>query len=177
MAKLHRQRGETASVRKKATEPKKPMGRPEFEITEKVLKEVEKYAALGLSDYQIAHCIGIARDTFIEKKKAYPDISDALSNGRAKGIAIITNALYDSAKDGHFPAQKYYLNNRDPDAWADMKAIEHSGIVEHHHVTEMTEDELAADIAAAKQRLRDSGIALGGEIKAKAGPNKSPVVH
>ena len=153
------------------------VGRPEFEITEKVIKEVEKYAALGLPDYQIAHCIGISTDTFVEKKKAYSEFSEALTNGRAKGIGVITNALFDSAKGGHFPAQKYYLNNRAPDDWADMKAIEHSGIVEHHHVTEMTEDELAADIAAAKQRLRDSGIALGGEIKAKAGSNKSPVVH
>ena len=164
-------------MKKKATESVESVGRPEFEITEKVLKEVENYAALGLADYQIAHCIGISRDTFLEKKKAYSGFSGALDNGRAKGIATVTSALFNSAKGGHFPAMKYYLNNRDPDAWADMKAIEHSGIIQHHHVTEMTEDELAADIAAAKQRLRDSGIALGGEIKAKAGPNKSPLVH
>lgn len=166
-----------ARKKKQPGEPREPIGRPPFEITDKVLKEVEKYAALGLADYQIAHCIGISRDTFVEKKKAIPEFSDALDNGRAKGIATVTNALFDSAKGGHFPAQKYYLNNRAPDDWADVKAIEHSGIVEHVHVSEMTEDELAADITAARERLGDIRKPVGRTAKEKAEPNKPPVVH
>ncbi len=166
-----------ARKKKQPGEHREPIGRPPFEITKAVLKKVERLAAKGLAEYQIAYSIGIHPDTFIEKKKTFPDFSEAVRRGKARGVKIISNALFRTALGGHFPAQKYYLNNRAPDDWAEVKAIEHSGIVEHIHVSEKTEEELATDIEAAKQRLRDSGISLIGESKAKTVQNKSPVVH
>ena len=40
-------------------------------------------------------------------------ISDAIKNGRAKGVGTITNALFESAVKGSVPAQIFYLKNRD----------------------------------------------------------------
>ncbi len=166
-----------ARKKKQPGEHREPIGRPPFEITKAVLKKVERLAAKGLAEYQIAYSIGIHPDTFIEKKKTFPDFSEAVRRGKARGVKIISNALFRTALGGHFPAQKYYLNNRAPDDWAEVKAIEHSGIVEHHHVTEMTEDELAADINAARAELGGIGKPIRRTAKEKAEPNKPPVVH
>ncbi len=59
----------------------------------------------------------------------------------------------------------------------DLKSIEHSGSIEHHHVAEMTEDELVANISAARTELGDIGKPVRRTAKEKAEPNKPPVVH
>jgi len=153
------------------------VGRPAFKVTAEVLKKVQAYAAQGLADYQIADCLGIHRFTFQARKEQFTDFLDAIELGRSKGIATITNSLFNTAKEGHFPAQKYYLNNRAADDWADVKAIEHSGIVEHVHLTEMTEAELEDDIAAATARLGDLAKPVERDSEAQTQPRKSSELH
>lgn len=96
------------------------IGRPPYEITAKIIAKVEKLAAQGLAEYQIAAVLGIHPDTLIEKKKAYPDFSDAIKNGKAKGIATITNKLFQKAGEGDTTSMIFYLKNRDPENWMDV---------------------------------------------------------
>jgi hypothetical protein len=99
------------------------MGRPRFEITPEILQKTERLAAQGLTQVQISACLGInVQKTLIEKKRAFSEFSDAIKNGRAKGIGTITNALFDSAVKGSVPAQIFYLKNRDQDNWSDVQA-------------------------------------------------------
>jgi hypothetical protein len=98
------------------------MGRPRFEITPEILQKTEDLAAKGLTQAQISACLGIVPKTLIEKKRAFSEFSNAIKNGRAKGLGTITNALFDSAVKGSVPAQIFYLKNRDPDNWADVQA-------------------------------------------------------
>ena len=109
------------------------VGRPAFEITEDVLKQVETYAAQGLTRDQIARCLSISDRTVYEKQKEFPQFLQAIQDGKAKGVSIISNALFGSAKDGHFPAQRYYLQNRAPEAWRDSTDIVHKGDVRVTH--------------------------------------------
>ncbi len=71
---------------------------------------------------QISACLGIVQKTLIEKKRAFSEFSNAIKNGRAKGVGTITNALFESAVKGSVPAQIFYLKNRDQENWSDVQA-------------------------------------------------------
>jgi len=98
------------------------MGRPEIEITEDLCLKAETLAAEGLTMDQIALCLGMGETTLYEKQAKYPEFADAIKEGRAKGIAIITNALFKSGKEGNLGAQCFYLKNRA--GWQDKHEIE-----------------------------------------------------
>ena len=104
------------------TQTIKNMGRPRFEITPEILEKTERLAAQGLPQVQISACLGIVPKTLIEKKRAFSSFSDAIKNGRAKGVGTITNALFESAVKGSVPAQIFYLKNRDQENWSDVQA-------------------------------------------------------
>ena len=90
-------------------------------------QKVEALAAQGLTMKQIALSLGIARSTLYENGKKNPDISDAIKKGRAKGLATISNALFQAAEGGNITAQIFYLKNRCPDKWKDRRDTRVSG--------------------------------------------------
>lgn len=102
-------------------------GRPKFEITKKIIKQVEKLAAQGLSQEQIGSVIGCSPDTIGRKKKENKDFADAIKRGQQKGVANVTNALYKKAMDGDNVAMIFYLKNRDRENWKDKIDNTHSG--------------------------------------------------
>ena len=104
------------------TQTTRNMGRPRFEITPEILEKTERLAAQGLTQVQISACLGIVPKTLIEKKRAFSEFSNAIKNGRAKGVGTITNALFESAVKGSVPAQIFYLKNRDQENWSDVQA-------------------------------------------------------
>jgi len=89
--------------------------------------KVEQLAAQGLTIKQIAYCLDVGRSTLYERMGGQADVLDAVKRGRAKGIATITNALFQSAKGGNTTSQIFYLKNRQPDLWRDRRELEHSG--------------------------------------------------
>lgn len=93
------------------------MGRPKFEIDVPLLAKVESLAAQGLTEKQICQVIGCSQETLIKKKKIYSELVEAIKNGRAKGVATISNALFNNAKSGNIAAQIFFLCNRDPENW------------------------------------------------------------
>lgn len=58
---------------------------------------LEAWARNGLTDEQIAKNMGICRDTLIEWKKHYPDISDTLKKGKEVVDIEVENALLKKA--------------------------------------------------------------------------------
>lgn len=104
-----------------------PGGRPQFEITDDVLKKAEALASQGLTKKEIARVLGICYQTLNEKTKEFSEFSEAIKNGRAKGVATISNALFNNAKGGNHIAQIFYLKNRSPKRWKDRRHHEHSG--------------------------------------------------
>lgn len=99
------------------------MGRKELKID---VKQVEVLAAQGLNEMQIAKTLGINWKTLNARKVKYKAFSEALATGKTKGVAKITNALFNSAIGGSFQAQQFYLINRDKDNWQDLKNIDHT---------------------------------------------------
>lgn len=68
-------------------------GKYEQWLTEEGLLQLEAWARNGLTDEQIAANIGICRDTLIEWKKKYSDISDTLKRGKDIVDIQVENAL------------------------------------------------------------------------------------
>ena len=89
--------------------------------------KVETLAAQGLTMQQIADCLAVGRSTLYDRMRDDPDVSDAIKRGRSKGIATITNALFQSAKGGNITAQIFYLKNRNPAEWSDRKEVNLGG--------------------------------------------------
>ncbi len=96
---------------------------------------------------QIADCLSVGRSTLYDRMKSDSDVSDAIKRGRSKGVATITNALFQSAKNGNVTAQIFYLKNRDPEKWRDRRELEHSG-----HTSTTVEHKAAAE---ARSRLAE----------------------
>lgn len=74
--------------------------------------QVEALAAQGLTEEQIADALGISQQTLILRKKEYSEFAEAIKKGKAKGIAAISNALFQKAKGGDTTAMIFYLKAR-----------------------------------------------------------------
>ena len=94
-----------------------PAGRPKFEVTDEVLRKVEKYAGLGLTEEQIAINLGVSYSTLRAKKRGYSTFLSAIERGRAKAIALVSNAGFEKAMDGNADLIKFFLKNRAPEQW------------------------------------------------------------
>ena len=124
------------------------MARGKYEqwLTDEGLTLLAGWARDGLTDEQIAKNIGICRDTLIEWKKKYSDISDTLKRGKAVADYQVENSLFKRALgysydevtkepdgDGELVITKrvtkevapdvtaaiFWLKNRRPDKWRD----------------------------------------------------------
>lgn len=116
-------------------------GKYEYWLTPEGLIKLEGWARDGLTDEQIASNMGIRRETLIDWKKKYPNISNTLKRGKEVVDYEVENALLKRAlgytvkeekltKDGmvvelerevpgDVTAQIFWLKNRKPDAWRD----------------------------------------------------------
>ena len=99
---------------------RKKGGRPAFRITKEVTEKAEELASLGLTLEQIASCMGICYQTLNEKKKEF---SDALSRGRALGLAWVSNALYQTAISGNVRAMIFFLKTRGGGEWQERSSV------------------------------------------------------
>lgn len=66
-------------------------------VTEEGLIKIEGWARNGLSDEQIAHNIGIRRETLYAWKKQHPNIANALKKGKEVVDLMVENALFKRA--------------------------------------------------------------------------------
>jgi DNA-binding XRE family transcriptional regulator len=66
------------------------------EVKEKLI-QVEAWCRDGLTDEQIAHNLGISKDTFYRFKKEHNDFSDSLKRGKEVVDIEVENALYKKA--------------------------------------------------------------------------------
>lgn len=105
-----------------------PVGRPPFEITEEIIKTVESYASLGMTQQQIADSLGIHIATLCDKKNEFVEFNEAIKRGKAKGIAFVANKLRENVANANVTAQIFYLKSQA--GWKEAQVIEHGGKVE-----------------------------------------------
>ena len=85
------------------------MGRKEIPID---IKQVKTLASRGLTHEQIAAALGISHDTLYKRKAKYTEFSDAIKEGQGKGLAQVSNALFEQALGGNTSAAIFYMKNR-----------------------------------------------------------------
>jgi len=98
-------------------------GRPEIELTEKQIDEVETLAAV-LSTGDIADYFGIGRTTFYALMERNAHISERYKKGRAKAKGAIAGSLIQKARSGELGAQIFYLKTQC--GWKETQSLEHS---------------------------------------------------
>ena len=108
----------------KKTPAKRKRGRPKWIPSEQQIQQAQQLAAQGLTVEQVARSLGVGASAFFERQQEYPELMEAMQNGRAKGVATISNALFVKAKNGDNTAMIFYLKNRAPNEWKDR--VEHT---------------------------------------------------
>jgi hypothetical protein len=111
----------SAAKRKKPAPPPNPVGRPKIELD---IDQCKTLSAQGMTEQQIADAMQVSINTLRANKHRNAEFLTALTEGKAQGIASMTNAVFRSGIAGNHSAQRYYLNNRDPVNWKER--------VEHH---------------------------------------------
>lgn len=77
-------------ARDKVKKPKKAGSKPKYDYTDEAfLSDVETKAAKGFTDKEIAHSLNLNPTYFCEKKSATPELSKAISRGRAAITRIV----------------------------------------------------------------------------------------
>ncbi len=109
-------------VAKQSNKPAKKVGRKRIEID---YAEVERLAARGLGSTQIARALGVSWSTIDRNRKRSAEFDELIKRGNVRGIAMVTDALLESATGGNVTAQIFYLKNRDGERWQDRTNIAH----------------------------------------------------
>ena len=93
------------------------------EISKELLGRVEQLATRGLSQKQVWHALGFSETWWHAKKQEFSELGEFYKKGQAKGLAEVSNALYEQALSGSTGAACFFLKNRDPDQWSDVKSV------------------------------------------------------
>lgn len=129
------------------------------------LDYITQMAREGLIEKDIAHNLGVSESTFCGYKKKHPELVEALMEGKEVADARVESALYKRAtgytydeityEDGvetkritkhlapDVTAGIFWLKNRRPDRWRDVKQVDHEGSIEiTNPLVDLTEEEL-----------------------------------
>ena len=111
-------------------------------LTKNLLDQIEFHASRGLSQQQICHALGISETWWYDAKQKSAEISDRFKRGQAKGLAEVSNAIYEQALNGSTGAACFFLKNRDPDRWSDVKSVNAVQI----NISKMTDTQLLEEL-------------------------------
>ena len=111
-------------------------------ITAQLLKQIELQVSRGLSQQQFCHALGFSETWWYDAKQKNSDISDSFKRGQAKGLAEVSNAIYEQALNGSTGAACFFLKNRDPDRWSDVKSVNAVQI----NISKMTDTQLLEEL-------------------------------
>lgn len=83
-----------------------------IEVTPEFLVEVGQLAGQGMTNEHLAHYYGVAEGTWYEYKKNYPEIDEAIKDGKAKCLQIATSILWKYVLEGDKASLFFYLKTQ-----------------------------------------------------------------
>jgi len=89
----------------------------------KTYQDIERMAALGLNEQDIAHNLNLDPATFSRKKDEFDQLDQHIIRGRAKGMQKVTGHLMEQIEGGNHQATAFYLKNRRPSDWNDIQSV------------------------------------------------------
>ena len=90
-------------------------------LTPQALQRLEGWKRNGLTDEEIAHNIGVRRETLWDWQKRFPNIANALKRGREDVNFIVESALLKKALGGNTTAMIFWLKNNWRDKYNDSE--------------------------------------------------------
>ena len=112
------------------------------EISKELLGRVEQLATRGLSQKQVCDVLGFSETWWHAKKQEFSELGEFYKKGQAKGLAEVSNSLYEQALNGSTGAACFFLKNRDPDRWSDIKSVNAVQI----NISKMTDTQLLEEL-------------------------------
>lgn len=101
-------------------------GRPEaLELTDDIILKIEDLASKGATKAQIAAALGISETTLFKYQAEKPEFADAIKRGKAKGVTLFQEHLFNQSAEGKTAATIFALINLDPVNWKQRK--DHTG--------------------------------------------------
>ena len=91
--------------------------------TDETYQEIERMAALGLNEQDIALNLNVDPATLSRKKEEFNQLEQSIIRGRAKGIVKVTGHLMEQIEGGNHQATSFYLKNRRPQEWNDIQSV------------------------------------------------------
>ena len=120
------------------------------EISKELLGRVEKLATRGLSQKQVCDALGFSETWWHAKKQEETELDECYKRGQAKGLAEVSNAIFVQALNGSTGAACFFLKNRDPDRWSDVKSVNAVQI----NVGKMTDTQLLEELRSDPTTMR-----------------------
>ena len=114
------------------------------EISKELLGRVEQLATRGLSQKQVCDVLGFSETWWHAKKQEISELGEFYKKGQAKGLAEVSNALYEQALNGSTGAACFFLKNRDPDRWSYIKSVNAVQI----NISKMTDTQLLEELSS-----------------------------
>jgi hypothetical protein len=101
--------------RKSKAKPTKQKAGPKprllLEVTPEILAKVEELSKLGMTQFYIAGYFGMSQDTWYERCKIFPELSETYWRGKSKGVEFGTDCLKKLMLEGNERAIMFYLRN------------------------------------------------------------------
>lgn len=126
------------------------------------LKVVSKMAELGMTEANVALCVGISPSTFLRWKKDYPQVVDALDTGKAKLEKVAVGCLARGMKNNHYSSAMFILKTKfgwretDYAAQAPRLPSDETGRALLRQLSEEDLHAIAGIISAANSRAGDT---------------------
>lgn len=152
-----------------------PAGRP-TDYLEEYNEQAKKLCLLGATDKELADFFDVAESTINLWKKAHPEFSESIKEGKLQADANVSERLYSRAMGYSHPEDKifnnagsemvvktikhyppdtaaaiFWLKNRRPDNWRDKQEIDNL----HRH-TDLSDEELNRRLAELEARSGDN---------------------
>ncbi len=143
-------------------------------------EQAAKLCELGATDRDVAAFFKVQERTVYRWQIQYPEFCQALKTGKQSADERVERSLYRRALgythdsvhvsnymgkvtltpivEHHPPdttAAIFWIKNRKPAEWRDVKAVEHSGSVQHRHTKELSEAELEHIAAGGSARAAE----------------------
>lgn len=143
------------------------------------LVQVEALAQRGLTQQQIADALGISVSTLYKNKRENEEFVDAIKRGKAKGIAVATNKLFELMKEGNLGAVIFFLKTQG--GWKETNITEIQGknggavqvapVLSPEQVDRLIEAETGKRIGKPDRANKGSGRkAISGDVHSKDSP-------
>lgn len=123
-------------------------------ITDEGLLKIQGWARDGLTDEQIAHNIGIRRETLYDWENKYSNISNALKKGKEVVDREVENSLFKRATGYVTVDHQYKVVDLDDDVlWARRNKAKNEYKLKHPEATDEEIKEYAYDHVPTRERI------------------------